>query len=77
MIVSSNRKLSDAAVRRQLNTKLPSAKRKPNPINAVFKNKVKFDTQSPIIGTLLTQSEPGKLNQEKTYKKKSSKRLPL
>ena len=50
---------------------------KPNPINAVFKNKVKFDTQSPIIGTLLTQSEPGKLNQEKTYKKKSSKMLPL
>ena len=44
--------------------------RKPNPIDAVFKNKVKFDTQRPIIGTLLTQSEPGKLNQEKTYKKK-------
>ena len=55
MIVSSDGKLSDAAIRRQLDTKFPSVIRKPYPIDAVFKDKVKFDTQNPIIGTLLTR----------------------
>ena len=64
MILSSDEKLSDAAVRRQLDTKFLSVTRKPNPINAVFKDQAKFDTQNPISGTLLTQIEAGKLNQE-------------
>ena len=38
--------------------------RKPNPIDAVFKNKVKFDNQNPTTGTLLTQVDSGKLNNE-------------
>ena len=42
--------------------------RKPNLIDAVFKDKAKFDIQNPIIGTLLTQIEAGKLNQEKIKK---------
>ena len=69
MIVAGNGKLSNAAVRKQLDTKFPSVMRKPNPINAVFKDKAKFDTQYPIIDTLLTQIEAGKLNQEKQIKK--------
>ena len=69
MIVSRDGKLSDAAVRRQLNTKFPFVMREPNPIDAVFKDKVKFDTEKVIIGTLLTQIELGKLNHEKQMKK--------
>ena len=68
MLVSSDGKLSDAAVRRQLDTKFPSAMRKVNPINVVFKDKEKFDTQNPIIGTLLTQIELGKLNMKNKLK---------
>ena len=69
MTVSSDGKVSNAAVRRQLDTKFPSVMRKPNPINAVFKEKAKLDTQNPIIGTLLTQIELGKLNNQKQIKK--------
>ena len=69
MIVSSDEKLSDAAVRRQLDAKFPFFMKKPNPIDAVFKDKANFDSQNPIIGTLLTQIEAGKLNQEKQVKK--------
>ena len=36
--------------------------------DAVFKDKAKFDTQNPIIGTL-TQTEAGQSNQEKQIKK--------
>ena len=39
--------------------------RKPNPINVAFKDKTKFDTQNPIIGTLLTEIEASKLYHEK------------
>ena len=67
MIVSSDGKLSGAAVRRQLD--FPSVMRKPNPTDVVFKDKAKFDTQNPIIGMLLTQIEAGKSNQEKQIKK--------
>ena len=43
--------------------------RKPNPIDVVFNDKAKSDTQNPIIGTLRTQIELGKLNNEKQIKK--------
>ena len=69
MIVSSDRKLIYSVVRTQLDTKYASVMRKLNPIDAVFKGKVKFDTKKPIIGTLLTQMEAGKLDQEKQIKK--------
>ena len=39
--------------------------KKSNPIDVVFKDKTKFDTQNPIIGTLLTQIESGKSKNEK------------
>ena len=55
-------------MRRQLNMKLPSVMRKPNPIDAVFKDKATFDIQNLITGTLLTQIEAGKLNQEDKLK---------
>ena len=42
---------------------------KPNPIDAVFKDKANFDTQNPIIDMPLTQIKAGKLNQEKQIKK--------
>ena len=70
MTVSSDGKLTDAAVRRKLDSKFPSVMRKPDPINAVFKDRAKFDTQNPIISTLLTQIESGKLNNEKKIKKR-------
>ena len=35
--------------------------KKLNPIDVAFKDKAKFDSQNPIIGTLLTQIESGKL----------------
>ena len=57
MIKSNDGKLSNAAVRRQLETKFPSVMSKPNPINAIFKDKAKFDSQNVIIGRLLTQIE--------------------
>ena len=56
-------------VKRQLDAKLPSVVRKPNPIYEVFKDEAKFDTQNPIIGTLLTKIGAGKLNQQKQMKK--------
>ena len=39
---------------------------KPNPVDAVFKDKANFDTQNPIIDMPLTQIKAGKLNQKKT-----------
>ena len=69
MIISSDGKLSDAVVKRQLDTKFSYVMRKPNPTDAVFKDKAKFDTQNTITGTLLTQIEAAKLNQEKQIKK--------
>ena len=59
MIVFRYGKLSDATERRQLGTKFPSVMRKSNPIDAVFKDNAKFDTQNPIISMLLTKIEVG------------------
>ena len=69
MIISSYGKLGNAEVRRQLNTKFPSVIRKANPVDAVFRDKAKFDTQNAIFSTLLSQIELGKLNNEKQIKK--------
>ena len=69
MIVSSEGKLDDAVVRRQFDSKFPSVMRKSNPVYAVFKDKVKFDTQNPVIDTPLSQIKWSKLNNEKQIKK--------
>ena len=63
MIVSDDGKLSDAAVRCQLDTKIPSAMCK-HPLPPP-----KFDTQNPVISSLLTQIEIGKKQKEKEIKK--------
>ena len=68
MIVSSDGKLSDAVMGRQLDPKFPSVMRKSTPIDTVFKDKAKSDTQNPIISTLLTQIELIKLNNKKQIK---------
>ena len=53
MIVSNDGKFSDAAVCRQLDLKIPSVMKKPNPVHDVFKDIAKFDTQNPIVGEIL------------------------
>ena len=70
IIVSDDGKLSDAAVRRQLDTEFHSVMPKPIPVNAIFKDQVKFDTQNPIISSLLTQIKIGKKQKGKEIKKK-------
>ena len=62
VIISSDGKVSDETVTRQLDLKFPSVMKKPNPINVAFKDKAKFDARNPITGMLLTQIEAGKLN---------------
>ena len=69
MIASDDGKLSNAAVRRQLDTKILSVMCKPFPIDAVFKDQVNFDTQNVVISLLLTQIEIGKNQNEKEIKK--------
>ena len=51
--------------------------RKPNPIDVVFNDKAKSDTQNPIIDTLRTQIELGKLNNEKQIKKQLEAALSI
>ena len=50
-------------------TKFPSIMRKPNPIDVIFKDQAKFDTQNPLTGMLSTKIKAGKLNQEKQIEK--------
>ena len=53
MTVGNDGKFSDAAVYRQLDLKIPSVMKKPNPVHYVFKDIAKFDTQNPIAGEIL------------------------
>ena len=69
MIASDDGKLSDAAVRRQLDTKILSVMCKPIPIDAAFKDQANFDTHNLVISLLLTQIEIGKNQNEKEIKK--------
>ena len=64
MIVTDG-KFNNASVRRVFDTKYPSVMKKSNPIDVAFKDKAKFETYNPIIGTLLTQIESGKSKNEK------------
>ena len=65
-MIVTDRKFNNTSVRRVLETKYQSVMKKSNPIDAVFKDKAKFDTQNPIIGTLLTQMQSGKTKSKKT-----------
>ena len=48
MIVTDG-KSNNAGIRRALDTKYPTIMKKPNPIDLVFRDKAKFDTQNPVI----------------------------
>ena len=63
-MIITDEKINDASVRRALNTKYPSVMKKSNPLDVVFKDKAKFDTQNHIIGMLLTQIQSGKTNEK-------------
>ena len=62
MIVTAG-KFNNASVRRVLDTKYLSVMKRSNPIDVVLKDKTKFDTQNPIIETLL-ESENQKMKKE-------------
>lgn len=64
MIVTDG-KCNNASLRRVFDTKYPLVMKKVNPVDFVFKDKAKFDAQTPIIGTLLTEIELGKSKNEK------------
>ena len=69
--------LNDAAVRRELDLKYPSIMKKPNPIDAVFKDKAKFDGQNPIIGSLVAQIQESKTNEKAILNQISGKDIEL
>ena len=62
---------NDTSIRRTLDTKYPSVMKKSNPINAVFKDKAKFDVQNPIVGSLIAQVQENKAR-ERAYMKQLS-----
>ena len=59
MIVTDGQ-FNNTSVRRVLDTNYPPVMKKSISIDAVFKDKRKFDTQNPIIGTLLAKIESRK-----------------
>ena len=59
-------KFNSVAVKWVLDTKYPSVMKKSNPIDIIFKDKVKLDTQNPIVEALLTQIKSGESKNEKT-----------
>ena len=64
-LIVNNDKFNNGSVRRVFDTKYLSMVKTSNPVNVVFKDKTKFDTQNSIIGTLLTQTELRKSKIEK------------
>ena len=56
-LVVTDGKLNNAAVRRALDPTYKNVLQKPNPLEVVFKDILKFDTQYPIKSSLLTQIE--------------------
>ena len=46
---------NNAAVRRELDRNYPTLRKKPNPVNVIFKDKEHFDIQNPIIGSFAAQ----------------------
>ena len=65
MIITDG-KFNNTSVRIVLDTnKYPLVMKKSNPIDIVFKDKAKFDTQNPIISRLLIEIQSGKTKSEK------------
>ena len=63
-MVVTDEKFDYISVRRAFDTKYPSVMKKSNLMIVVFKDKAKFDTENPIIGTLLKQIQSGKTNEK-------------
>ena len=63
---------NDVSVRRVLDAKYPSIMKKPNPIDLVFKDKVKFDAQNPVTGSVVAQVQENKKNEKAILNQMSS-----
>ena len=59
---------NNTSVRSELDTKYPSVIKKSNPVDAVLKDKAKFDVQNPVVGSLIAQVQENKAK-EKAYLK--------
>ena len=59
MIVTDG-KFNNAGIRKALDTKYPTIMKRPNPIDVLFRDKAKFDTQNPVISKLLSQMQTDK-----------------
>ena len=70
-MIATNGSFNDASIRRTLHTKYPNVMKKSNPIDAVFKDKAKFDVQNPILGSLIAQVQENKAR-ERAYMKQLS-----
>ena len=62
---------TNASIRRTLDTKYPSAIKKSNPTDVVFKDKVLLNVQNPIVGSLVAQVQENKAR-EREYMKQLS-----
>lgn len=51
---------NDASIRRALDLKYPSIRKKPSPTDFAFKDQAKFDTRNPVIGSLVAQIQDNK-----------------
>ena len=56
MIVGDDGRLSDAAVHRQPDLKIPSVMKNQNPVDYVFTDIAKFDRQNPIVTEILKKT---------------------
>ena len=57
-----------ASIQKELDTKYPSVMKKSNPVDAIFKDKAKFDVQNPVIGSLVAQVQENKANERTLLK---------
>ena len=57
IIADDDGKLSNAAVRRELDLKIPNVMKKLNPVEYIFKDISKFDTHNLIVGDTSKQTQ--------------------
>ena len=57
-----------ASIRKELDTKYPSVMKKLNPIDAIFKDKAKFDVQNPVVGSLAALVQENKAKERTLLK---------
>ena len=59
-MITTDGDFNNAGIHRVLNLKEPNLMKKTNPVELVFKDKAKFDTQNPVISELLKQTQKDK-----------------